>query len=585
MSSAVEQIKTRLSIADVVGSYIKLEKAGGNFKAKCPFHNEKTPSFYVSPERESYHCFGCDKGGDIISFVEEMEGVDFIGALKILAEKAGVKLDENDKYEKSEKGRLTSLMNHAVDFFRKELVKNKQVLEYLKNRGLKGETVIKFKIGFAPDGWRSLYDYLKKLGYTEKEIESTGMTIKSPSGYYDRFRSRIMFPIMNLSGAPIGFSGRIFETKEAAAKAEHPPAKYINSPETILYSKSKALFGLDKAKAAIRQKNECVLVEGQVDLVMSSQAGVENVVAVSGTALTEDHLDILKRTAEKLTMAFDGDSAGLKASARAINMALSLGIEVRLAVLPNDMDPADVVLKNPADWISAVNNSKHIVDFFIDSIKNSGASGDKLAKDIEKQVLPYVASIKSKIEQAKFVNKITEMLGIGEAAVWEEVNKTKNLLTSEKNANIITPQGLKPPSKVTKKEEGYKQLIWAIFEWQKSKKEDSSRLIIDIIEKENKFKNLFSGEDYSALEKELSQKKNELILKAEICYDGASDLGEEVEHLLRTLGEELIRGRRDIICQQISLAQKNNDSNNLAKYMDEFQKLSAELEAFKKNIK
>jgi len=233
MSSSVEQIKERLDIATVVGGYIKLEKAGGNFRARCPFHNEKTPSFMVSPDRGTYHCFGCNRGGDIFSFVEEIEGTDFRGALRILADKAGVVLTAENPKERNEKDRLFALLADATLFYRKELRKNKDALSYLQKRGLTGETIDTFEIGFAPAEWHALEEYLLSKGYKPDEMEKTGMSIRSEKvgqegRHYDRFRSRIMFPLTDSSGRVVGFSGRIFNSDD--------PAKYVNSPETPLYN-------------------------------------------------------------------------------------------------------------------------------------------------------------------------------------------------------------------------------------------------------------------------------------------------------------------------------------------------------------
>ena len=572
MSSAVEQIKSRLSIVDVVGSYLKLEKSGGNFKAKCPFHNEKTPSFYVSPSRESYHCFGCDKGGDIINFVEEIERVDFMGALKILADKAGIEIDNSEKYEKSEKGRIFSLFSSAIEFYRKELIKNKEALEYLRKRGLKGETITKFKIGFAPNEWRKLYDHLKKEKYTDKEMETAGLIIKSEKGYYDRFRSRIMFPIFSISGSPIAFSGRIFESANQAP-SKQAQAKYINSPQTIVYDKSRVLYGIDKAKVPIRQKGECILVEGQVDLVMSHQAGVDNALAVSGTALTEEHLETINRLGEKLIMAFDGDPAGLKASGRAINMALSLGMDVRLAVIKDAKDPADIVMRNPEEWVKIVSNSKHIVDFFIDSIQNKNLNSDKFAKEIEIQVLPYVANIKSKIEQAKFVNKISELLKIGEDAVWEEVKKAKNVI----GENITKEsKGQKPPEN---KEYGLKRRLWSIINWQK-KADDP---VFDWAEKEKKIIEILGEEEYKKLDKNLSPKKNELILEVEISFSGSTDLTGDVDNMIKDLHEDVIKVLINAEWQKIKLAEIGGDTEKLSIHLKEFEKLSKKLDVLRKS--
>ncbi|HBM46068.1 MAG: primase protein [Parcubacteria group bacterium GW2011_GWF2_38_76] len=581
MSSAVEQIKARLSIIDVVGSYIKLDKAGTNYKAKCPFHNEKTPSFYVSPGRESYHCFGCDKGGDIFSFVEELEGVDFIGALKILAEKAGVKLENEDKYEKSEKGRTSVLLTSAIEFYRRELVKNTNALNYLKGRGLKGETVTKFKIGYAPDDWRAVGNYLKKQGFSDDEIEKAGLSIKSPSGSYDRFRGRIMFPVYNISGSPIGFSGRIFEPKITEGKQE--PAKYINTPQTVVYDKSRALFGIDKAKVEMRKKNECILVEGQFDLIMAHQAGTENTVAVSGTALTEDHLMMINRLAEKLTMAFDGDSAGLKASARAIGLALSLEMDVRLVSMGNAKDPADVIKDRPEDWLNAVENSKHIVDFFLDSLTSHNLTKDVFSKQVKKQVLPYVKSIKSRIEQAKFVNKISELLKVTEGAVWEDLKETVPAFVENNGVAVGKEIKQRSPNENTK-EFNLKKMVWSFLEWQKdiSIQTSDQNKKNALGDKEQRFRELIKDGEYEKIDRFLSPKRNQLILEVEIPFSGATNLEKEIDSALDSLEEEILKNEVGTEWLKIKEAEKNGNAEKVAIHMTNFQKMSKRLDEFKK---
>jgi DNA primase len=325
MSTPVEQIKARLSIVDVVGSYIKLDKAGSSFKALCPFHNEKSPSFNVSPSRDAYYCFGCNRGGDIFSFVEEIEGIEFVDALKLLADRAGVTLTHDIKENKSEREHLASLMEEATLFYERQLLQNTAVKAYLVDRGLTEETVRSFRIGFAPLEWRAVYDHLRSKHFSDAEIEKAGL-VKPTEGKepYDRFRGRVMFPIFDANGRVVAFSGRVFG--EQKNKDGSDVAKYINSPETPLYDKSSIMFGYDRAKRAIRTQNFTILVEGQMDLIMSHQAGTENTVAVSGTALTEKHLTLLKRLSDNLVFAFDADEAGLRATARAFRLALALGM-------------------------------------------------------------------------------------------------------------------------------------------------------------------------------------------------------------------------------------------------------------------
>ncbi|HEY4504008.1 MAG TPA: DNA primase, partial [Candidatus Paceibacterota bacterium] len=400
MSTPVEKIKERLGIEDVVGSYIKLDRAGKNLKAKCPFHNEKTPSFYVSPDRGSFYCFGCGAKGDIFSFVEQFEGLDFMGALKLLADRAGVPLVFEKTETKSEKERLYMIMEEATKFFEDGLddsyestsqnkiqVKNAQ--EYLKKRGLKAETIKNFRIGFIPADWRLLYNHLRNKKYTDIEIEKAGLAkrpqVEEDTGQgivqkalYDRFRGRVIFPIMDSSGRVIAFSGRILVD-------DGKSAKYLNSPDTLLYNKSTVLYGIDKAKQDIRAKDYTILVEGQMDLVLSHQAGIRNTVAVSGTALADtlttttrddlkqnviNNLGIVRRISKNIILAFDSDSAGRKAAMRSAGIALFLGMDVKIVDLPEGKDPADLVLYNPEEWKNVLRKAKPVIEFQLDGVMN-----------------------------------------------------------------------------------------------------------------------------------------------------------------------------------------------------------------------
>ena len=277
MEDNVSKIKDRLDVVDVISGYLKLQKAGINFKARCPFHNEKTPSFVVSPERQVWHCFGCSKGGDIFSFVQDIEGVEFPEALRVLAAKAGIELESFNPAVKDDKTKLYEVCESATKFFEKQFLSStgKLALEYLKNRGVAEPTIQEFRLGFAPNDWNALGTFLKNCGYSENEIIEAGLAVKrnDSSGVYDRFRSRMMFPIWDLNGQVVGFTGRIFGTDDKES------AKYINTPQTRIYDKSRILYGLNKAKMEIKSADQCVLVEGNMDALMSYQAGVKNVVA------------------------------------------------------------------------------------------------------------------------------------------------------------------------------------------------------------------------------------------------------------------------------------------------------------------
>src|SRR3989338_4462430 len=350
MEDNVSKIKERLNVVDVISGYLKVQKAGANFKAQCPFHNEKTPSFFVSPERQIWHCFGCQKGGDIFAFIKEMEGVEFPEALRILAARAGIELEEFDSAIKDSKDCLYQICELSARFFEKQLGRSdtgQRAVGYLKSRGLEEATMAKFRLGFAPNTWDALTKYLRNSGFTEKEIIDAGMVIKRQpttdnrqptTGIYDRFRSRIIFPISDVNGRVVGFTGGFFPAEGGSASGgEIKEAKYINTPQTLIYDKSRILYGLEHSRGDIRKKNKCLLVEGNMDAIMSYQAGVTNVVASSGTALTPMHLAILKRYTSNLDFCFDTDSAGALATKRGIGMALGQDFNVKAVSLD---DPA-----------------------------------------------------------------------------------------------------------------------------------------------------------------------------------------------------------------------------------------------------
>ncbi|MFZ1627153.1 MAG: DNA primase, partial [Candidatus Moraniibacteriota bacterium] len=316
MSTTTEDIKARLNIVDVVGQYVKLQKAGSAWKANCPFHQEKTPSFNVNEERNMWHCFGCGKGGDAFAFVMEIEGLEFREALKLLAEKAGVELPEyrsDGRAVTETKDRGLEILELATKFYEKQLwesERGKVMLAYLRDRGLFEESLRTYRLGYAPDGWEHITKFLLGRGFRSEELESCGLSLKGKEGrgFYDRFRDRIMFPIQDILGRPIGYSARV------SPGGNETQAKYINTPETNLYHKSRALYGLSIAKQAIKEAGRTILVEGNMDVIALHQAGLPNVVAVSGTALTADQLGILKRYGKKLALFFDMDKAGQAAA-------------------------------------------------------------------------------------------------------------------------------------------------------------------------------------------------------------------------------------------------------------------------------
>src|SRR3989338_354631 len=448
MSDTVQQIKDRLAIVDVVSQYVKLERAGGALRARCPFHSERTPSFFVSPDRGTYHCFGCNVGGDIFSFVEQIEGLDFKGALKVLADKAGVTIEysRGRKEDKDERERLFELLEVATIFYSSRM--NDAALQYLKERGLDKKTMHSFRLGFAGNEWSEESDYLKGKKFTEKEILDAGLAKKTERGsLVDKFRNRIMFPIADSAGRIIGFSGRIFG-EDASPEAQ----KYLNSPETVLFRKSRILYGFDKAKLAMRKHNCAVLVEGQIDLLASHQAGWGNTVAVSGTAFTPEHAALLKRMTENLVIALDADTAGIKAAGRAARAALQGGLNVKVAKLPSELDPADLILSagggsssgGKEAWSKVIREAKDIITFLLDTLEEHSKAKDIFRRSVESIVLPFLSDVVSPIAREQYVREIAKRLGVSEHAVAEALEKQPTMTKAmEDRPNEITSKDRK----------------------------------------------------------------------------------------------------------------------------------------------
>jgi len=425
----IEEIKNRLNVLDVVGSYVKLTKTGINHRGVCPFHSEKGPSFFVSPARQMWHCFGCGAGGDIFEFIKRIEGVEFPEALRILAQKAGVELKQYNRnpQESTERQRLYDICELSAAFFEKQLSGpgwGQKAKEYLLGRGLKSETIKKWRLGYAPDTWQGLSDYLVGKGFTRQEIVKAGLAVQSDKGGqpYDRFRGRIIFTIFDANSKPIGFGARVF--KDADNKEI---AKYINTPQTALYDKSSVLYGLNFAKISVRKNNQAVLTEGYMDAIMCHQAGFDNTIAVSGTALTEKHLPILKRYTDNLLLSFDMDAAGDNATKRSIALAEAQGFNLKVVnAYDNAKDPAEIILENPQNWQDAVKNARGIMDYYFDtafSHFDKNTQQGRLA--IENIILPAIKRLSNKIEQSLWISKLSPKLGVKEDAVVAELAKIK----------------------------------------------------------------------------------------------------------------------------------------------------------------
>lgn len=420
--SDIDEVKSRTNIVDLISARVTLKKAGRHWKALCPFHSEKTPSFIVSPERQMWKCFGCNRGGSVLDFVMEYEHVDFVEALETLAEKAGVKLERRhtDTPEAKVKEKILAANHLASEYYHYLLAKHaigEKARGYLKTRGVTDKTIKTFSLGYSPNSWDGLLKYLKKKGYDEKLLDQAGLIVPSGRGGYDRFRGRVMFTLKDHRGNIVGFSGRLLDP-------EAKEAKYINTSETSVYSKSNLLYGLDVTKAAIQKEGEAIVMEGEFDVISSFQAGIGNVVAIKGSALTEGHVNLLRRFAERLILALDSDLAGDAAARRGIEIADRAGLDLRVAAMPSGKDPDEAARSDPGLFKKALKAAQPIYDYFIDSAMKRYDAKDAFGKrKISDELLPVVANIDNPIIQGHYIKKLGATLGVSEDAISDGMRK------------------------------------------------------------------------------------------------------------------------------------------------------------------
>jgi DNA primase len=423
IDSPIDEIKSRLNITEVLVDYIQLKKAGVNFKAVCPFHNEKTPSLVVSPSKQIWHCFGCGLGGDIFEFVKLSENVEFPEALKILADRAGVELKKQTSEQiqtQEKKHTLYDINAAAAKYFSKVLWESRagnEALMYLRGRGLTDQTIKLWQLGFAPDDFHYLENFLSKT-YGKDDVVAAGLAVKKDDGsIYDRFRARVMFPILNIHGQVVGFTGRIMKDDKEAAK-------YVNTPETSIYNKSRELFGLYHAKNNIRKENRAILVEGNMDVISSHQAGFNQTVASSGTALTILQLQTLQRFTENLIFAFDTDSAGAAATKRALEEALNLGFNVKIADMKEAKDPDELIRKGIGIWRKAVETAPNFVEYFFDrTLKRPDINNVEVKREVAKELAPLIIRMSDPVTKGHFVRKLSQGIDVAEQAIWDIISK------------------------------------------------------------------------------------------------------------------------------------------------------------------
>jgi len=432
----LDLIKSKIDVVEFIGQYLPLKKAGRNYKGICPFHSEKTPSFMVSPDKQIWHCFGCGKGGDVFRFLTEKEGLDFPEALAQLAERAGVQISTQSTGEWGSKNLLFNINELAAKFFERAMAdstEGRQALNYLVSRGLSRETAKTFRIGYAPSGWDYLIKFLERRGYKLEDIEKAGLAVQRARGYSDKFHHRLMFPITNTSGKVVGFTGRVLNPEDQP--------KYLNSPETAIFSKGRILYGLSVTKEDIQQANYAVLVEGQMDLLSSHQAGVKNVVASSGTALTIDQIKLVRRYGEALVLALDADAAGGEATKRAIELAAAEDLNIKVAILGEFKDPDECIKAGADRWKQIVEGAIPIVDFYLDhSIKKFGIDTVAGKKKVAAEVLGVVGLLSDPVEKDQYIKKLSSALATSADSLYEAMDRLKAPRLAPKTETAVVPE-------------------------------------------------------------------------------------------------------------------------------------------------
>ena len=476
--ATIEEIKNRVDIVEVVGDFVTLKRSGSSFKALSPFTNEKTPSFYVVPSKGIFKDFSSGKGGDAITFVMEVDGLSYVEALKYLAAKYGIEVKEEEQSDEAleaqnKRESLYIVLNFANEYFQEVLHESDEGkaigLSYFKERGFTDETIKKFQLGYSKEIWDGLLNDATKKGYQKELLAEAGLIIDKDGKTYDRFRSRVMFPIHNVSGKPIAFGGRKLSSTDKSAK-------YINSPETELYFKSKVLYGLYQSKNAIRKEDNCFLVEGYTDVISMHQAGIENVVASSGTALTEDQVKLIKRYSQNVTVLFDGDAAGIKASMRGIDLLLEGDLNVKAVALPEGEDPDSYARNLGANGFRefVAEESQDIIRFKTRVLLDETGNDPIKKAGVIKDIVASIAKIADPVKRTVYIKECSDLLGIAESVLVAEQNK---ILIDQRKNNRQEPAYLPEPENIVTEDEVLdKTDIGKIIELQEK---ESIRLLVN----------------------------------------------------------------------------------------------------------
>lgn len=584
MSNPVDEIKQRLDVAELIGEYLKLKPAGANFKALCPFHNEKTPSFIINSEKQIWHCFGCGKGGDIFSFIQNIEGVEFPEALRILANRAGVRLESFKPEEHNHKTRLLDLLRALAEHWQNLLASDaraKEVRDYLRLRQLKEETIREFSLGYALDEWDEAIKFLQSKGYSLKEMADSGVTASGEKGRpYDRFRHRLIFPIRNVHGNVVGFTAR-------KLREEDQGGKYINSPQAVIYNKSDVLYNLDLAKTEIKRLGYAILVEGNMDVLAAYQSGTRNVVAVSGTALTREQIKLLKRFTLNVMIAFDADVAGTQANLRGIDLAWQAGLNVKVIKIPAGKDPDELIKNNPEGWRVCIREAYNFMDYVLETtLKDLDLTRVDHKKLAAKKILPLVAKLGDSVEQSHYVRKLAETLGVAEEAIFNALAgfKNKEQIKPEKPTALLAVDQSRLVAEhllaLILKFPGQLEMIIQRLEPEMIQYQPSSELYRELIIYYNKHHHLAIEQ----LIKEFNQPQADylnqlsLLIEEDFSSDTPDLLNYEITQSVNRLKNFYFKNRLKEISQLLVQAEKAGDQPRVLELSQEFMQLTRQLQ-------
>ncbi len=556
----LEQIQSRSDIVEVISRYIPLQKAGRNYRAPCPFHHEKTPSFIVSPDKQIYHCFGCGAGGNVFSFVMKYENLEFPEAVEMLGEKAGIRIPRSGTQNKELSSlaiQLYKINELAVSFFQETLARNQAARDYLASRGISEETVKKFKIGYAPDSWDNLLNFFKKKNIDGAILEKAGLVISNEKGgYYDRFRKRVIFPIFDLKDRVLGFGGRVLDSSLP---------KYMNSPETYIYSKGRHLYGLNFSRDSIKKQGHALIVEGYLDFIIPYQALAKNIIATLGTALTIDQVKLLKRFANTVIMVYDPDEAGEAASLRNMDMFIGEGVNVYIAELPSGLDPDNYIRKfGTDDFIKLTKSSKNLFDYKLSKLSARFDIRSAHGKaSIAGEMLPTISRIENAVLRSNLIKKLAEKLSVDEESIRTELKKVKPDYSVR--AYNVTPVEAKKDAKSAEK-----MVLALLLEGDTFVRRAKGSLSLD------EFKDSLVRDVIKAIYDLSGEEKNITAVRLMNHFDNnedAADLISEVVNLSETLKDKekilsdcIVKIKKDVVKDRLSRLQDEiraaHDSNN-----------------------